>query len=80
MSYANRSLCKALRRERSPSEKLARLTKSWKKGQNPNVSILNQNLEERNKLYVTEKADIVWGKPWLAYDMFSKENRKDVND
>ena len=79
MSYANRSLCKALRRERSPSEKLVRLTKSWKKGQNPTLSVINQNLEERNKVYVIDKADNVWGKFWLKYDMFSKENRKDTN-
>lgn len=49
--------------------KLLDIVKSWKKGQNPWITIPNPNKEEKDKPFLRIKTNEHFGSPWASYTM-----------
>ena len=76
---ANRSILKAVRRDKTAVEKRLDLIKAWKKangGKNdPWLTIANPNTAETKKRFIRVKACMVWGSP-----KFKHKSPKETSD
>ena len=68
-SSVDRSITKAVRRDRSPLEVLCNKSAAWKKMQNPWITIPNSNPHETAKRFVRVRANDLWGDPRGIYRM-----------
>lgn len=60
---ADRQISKAVKRDRSVIEKMTIKQKAWLKGQNPWVTVPNDNTAATNKRFVRVRANSIWGDP-----------------
>jgi len=60
---ADRSLSKAIKRDRSAIEKWKILQKAWLKGKNPWIVVPNENTADTKARFVRVRADTEWGDP-----------------
>ena len=64
---ANRSLSKAIKRERTAIDKWTILQKAWLKGKNPWVTVPNPNTSDTRARFVRVRAETEWGDPRKGY-------------
>jgi hypothetical protein len=64
---ADRTLSKAIKRERPATEKWTILQKAWLAGRNPWVTIPNPNTSDTKARYVRVRAETEWGDPRKGY-------------
>ena len=57
------SLLRAARAEKTVAEKMVNLVNSWKKLQNPWVTIANPDRNVTNKPFIKVRAEHLWGDP-----------------
>jgi hypothetical protein len=74
----SRSLCNAIKRDRSELEKIIFKQKAWLKSQNPWITIDNPNTNETNKRKIRVRANQLWGDPKPRVDL--KKLQGPVND
>ena len=60
---ANRSLSKAIKRDRTAIEKWQIKQKAWLKGQNPWIVVPNENTADTKTRFVRVRAETEWGDP-----------------
>jgi hypothetical protein len=58
-----KGVCKAVKRDRSVIDKMVIKQKAWLKGQNPWITVRNENTAQTNKQFVRVRAESVWGDP-----------------
>ena len=58
-----KNVCKAVKRDRSVIDRMAIKQKAWLKGQNPWITVPNDNTAQTNKRFVRVRAESVWGDP-----------------
>ena len=59
----NPSVAKAVKRDRSVIDKMVAKQKAWLKGQNPWVTVPNENTADTKARFVRVRAETVWGDP-----------------
>lgn len=79
MSKINRALCKACRRDKTIYEYFSQLSRKWKKGQNPYVSVPNPDVEQRNKRMIRVRINDWWGDPNRYYDMYDESQNRRID-
>jgi hypothetical protein len=57
------NVLKAVRRDITPSEKMANVMSAYLAGRNPWVTIANPNNKQTNAKYIRVKAEDLWGSP-----------------
>jgi hypothetical protein len=60
---ANRQISKAVKRDRTAIDKWVIKQKAWLKGQNPWLSVPNDNTADTRARFVRVRADTYWGDP-----------------
>lgn len=73
-SSVSRALATATRAARTMDERMVLLTRSWKKGDNPWLTIPNPNVKEGGKTnmpFIRIRANDHWGKPGARWSMKS---------
>ncbi len=55
-----------MRRDRSSDWKDSNIVKSWRKGENPWITVMNPNKEETNKRMIRVRTNDFWGFPKSA--------------
>lgn len=63
----NRDVSKAIRRERSAIDKWTIKQKAWLKGQNPWITVPNEDPADTKKRFVRVRAETLWGDPRKGY-------------
>ena len=58
-----KNVCKAVKRDRSIIDRMVIKQKAWLKGQNPWITVANENTAQTNKRFVRVRAETVWGDP-----------------
>lgn len=82
-SSHDHSITKAIRRDRSPLDKLAFKSAAWLKGHNPWLTIDNPNCDGRvntNKRWVRIRANDYWGDPRKKWSDKDRKKEKEQQD
>jgi len=57
----SRSLLKAVKLAKTPSEKMENMVDVYSKGKNPWITVANPNTKETNKPFIKVRANELWG-------------------
>jgi hypothetical protein len=62
-SSVKKSVLRAIKQDRTYLEKLQFIVKSWKKLQNPWITIENPNKSQTNRRHIRVRTNDLWGNP-----------------
>lgn len=69
-----KDVCKAVKRERTVLDKNKFKLAAWEKGQNPWITVPNENTNETNKRFIRVRANEAWGDPRKVYMMYGSKD------